>query len=104
MEVQNCGVYCLSVGLRFSIPGGKMDRNTNSLHLKMGSTLEKKIPDMERIFLGSMLVFGDVVIQQDRRNITGNHLLFTLVVCSIDMVCFFLTPRVTFRIITYHLG
>ena len=36
-----------------------------------------------------MLVFGHVVIQQDRRNTTGNHLLFTLVVCSIDMVCFF---------------
>ena len=36
--------------LRFSIPGGKMDRNTNSWHLKMGSTLETKIPDMEIIY------------------------------------------------------
>ena len=34
-----------------------MDRNTNSWHLKMGSTLEKKIPDMETIIFGVYVRF-----------------------------------------------
>lgn len=37
MEVQNCLVFCWKRwALRFSIPGGKMDRKPNSLHLKNG--------------------------------------------------------------------
>lgn len=52
MEVpKKSGVYCWKRwALRFSIPGGKIDRTPNSLHLKMGSTLETKIPDMEIIY------------------------------------------------------